>query len=128
MNLYIWAVIAGGALGAVVRYLLVQYMPRARSGFSWGIFTANVAGSGVLAILTAASMVATTNGGDLPAAAIGLVGVGFCGALTTFSTFSTDTVGLLRAGHLKGAATYVGLSIMSALVLVTAIFLLMLNI
>jgi CrcB protein len=84
-------VVAGGLLGAPVRYLtdlLVQ--SRHSSRLPWGTLTVNVAGSlllGLVAGLAAA--------GHAPAWVLTLVGVGFCGALTTFSTFSFETFRLL---------------------------------
>jgi CrcB protein len=66
---------------------------RHRSAFPWGTFTVNVVGSFILGVL-----VAITDQLD-PAVAAG-VGIGFCGALTTYSTFSYETLRLLekRAG------------------------------
>lgn len=128
MIVYTWAVILGGALGAVARYLLSTYTPRSRSGFSWGIVAANIAGSLILAILTAFQITAVHEGNDFPLVALALVGIGFCGALTTFSTFSTDVVGLLRAGRMKGAAIYLATTVLSSLVLVTVVFAVIINI
>ena len=128
MMAYTWAVILGGAVGAVARYLLATYAPRARSGFSWGIVAANVVGSFILAILTALNLVAVSKGADFPLVAIAAVGVGFCGVLTTFSTFSTDLVGLLRAGHIRGAVIYLGSTVVSSLLLVTVVFIIIMQV
>jgi fluoride exporter len=78
-------VVLGGAVGAVVRYLVARRFDR--PGAPWGILAANVAGSFLLgAVLGRAS----------PEVAA-LVGTGFCGALTTYSTFALQTVELPRA-------------------------------
>jgi len=84
----------GAAFGAPARYLTDRAIQsRHRSGFPWGTFTVNVVGSFILGVLAA-----VTDGFD-PAVAAGL-GIGFCGALTTYSTFSYETLRLLeeRAG------------------------------
>jgi len=87
-------VLLGGAIGAPLRYLtdlLVQ--SRLDSVFPWGTFTVNTVGSLVLG-----STVALMSGLPLPAWVFPLVGTGFCGALTTFSTFSYETIRLLEEG------------------------------
>ena len=65
----------------------------------WHITGINVAGSGLLGVLSTHPAV-----GPKQRACIG---VGFCGAPTTYSTFSVDTVKLLESGHLGSALAYV---------------------
>ncbi|WP_457205241.1 fluoride efflux transporter CrcB [Nocardioides sp. P5_C9_2] len=92
-------VLLGGAIGAPLRYLTDLFV-RARhdSVFPWGTFTVNVLGSLVLGV-TAAAVVDV----GAPAWVLTLVGTGFCGALTTFSTFGFETVRLLEEGSLLTA-------------------------
>jgi CrcB protein len=87
-------VLLGGAVGAPLRYLtdlLIQ--ARHDTFFPWGTFTVNISGSLVLG-LTAASV----SVGGAPGWLQTLVGTGFCGALTTFSTFGFETYRLVEDG------------------------------
>ncbi|MBP2706891.1 fluoride efflux transporter CrcB [Microbispora sp. RL4-1S] len=102
-------VFLGGAAGAPARYLTDRFVQRRHdSVFPWGTLTVNVTGSFVLGLLLAARASA-----GLPADAAGLLGTGFCGALTTFSTFGFETVRLAEEGSLPEA----GLNALGGLVL-----------
>ncbi len=83
-------VVLGAMVGAPLRYLADRAVQsRHDSVFPWGTFGVNVAGSFVLGFLATAS----TRG--LPGAMSTLLGTGFCGALTTYSTFGYETLRLL---------------------------------
>lgn len=83
-------VFLGGMIGAPLRYLADRAVQaRHDSLFPWGTFGVNVAGCLVLGALTGA-------GTALPSHVLALVGTGFCGALTTYSTFSYETLRLLE--------------------------------
>jgi len=78
----------GAAIGAPLRYLTDRFIQaRAGAGFPWGTLTVNVTGSLVLGFVL-----------GIPAgpALTALVGAGFCGALTTYSTFAYETLRLPR--------------------------------
>ena len=93
-------ILLGGALGAPLRYLIdLLIQARHDSVLPWGTFAVNVVGSVILGI-TAAAAVST----DLPGWVLPLVATGFCGALTTFSTFSYESVRLLEQGSTLAAA------------------------
>ena len=94
----------GGAAGSIVRYLLSGGILAGQTllGFPAGTFTVNAAGSLLIGILLEASVSETLGW---------LLIVGFSGGFTTFSTFSADTVRLLRAGCYNAAAVYVALSV-----------------
>ena len=77
----------GAAVGAPMRYLIDRWIQsRHESGYPWGTFAVNMLGSFVLGSLVAIS----------GTAGYALLGTGFCGALTTYSTFGFETVGLIR--------------------------------
>ncbi|SDK17521.1 fluoride efflux transporter FluC [Streptomyces indicus] len=94
-------VLAGGMLGAPLRYLTDRAVQaRHATGFPWGTFTANMAGSVLLGFLTGAA---------LSSHALLFLGTGLCGALTTYSTFSYETLALARGGAgLQAAANALG--------------------
>lgn len=98
------AVATGGAAGSMARYALSTLVAAgsAGCGFPLGTFAVNAAGSLLIGIVLAA---------ELPPAAVRLLAVGFCGGFTTFSTFSADTLRLLRAGSCSTAAAYAALSV-----------------
>ena len=100
-------VLLGGALGAPVRYVVdLMVQSRHDSVLPWGTFVVNAAGSLVLG--ATAGGVAAAGGPDW---VLTLVGTGFCGALTTFSTFSFETVRLAEEGALRAAAINVAGSV-----------------
>jgi fluoride exporter len=85
-------VIAGAAVGAPLRYLSDRAIQsRHDSVFPWGTFAVNVIGSLILGIITGA----VAAGGASPQVQL-VLGAGFCGALTTYSTFSYETLRLLE--------------------------------
>ncbi len=100
-------VLIGGALGAPVRYVVdLMVQSRHDSVLPWGTFAVNAAGSLVLG--ATAGGVAAAGG---PHWLLTLVGTGFCGALTTFSTFSFETVRLAEEGALAAAVVNVAGSV-----------------
>ncbi|MFJ1994568.1 fluoride efflux transporter CrcB [Streptomyces asiaticus] len=87
-------VITGGMVGAPLRYLTDRAVQtRHDSVFPWGTFLVNVVGCLVLGLLTgAAAEGAASQRLQL------LLGTGLCGALTTYSTFSFETLRLAEEG------------------------------
>ena len=99
-------VAAGAAVGAPLRYLVDRRLQARHRHLPWGTLLVNVAGS--LLAGTVAAAVTQRGAADwlLP-----LVAVGFCGALTTFSTFAFETVTLLEDGARGRALLNVVLSV-----------------
>ncbi|WP_329049421.1 fluoride efflux transporter CrcB [Amycolatopsis sp. NBC_01488] len=80
----------GGAAGSILRYLTDRRVAAWRdSPFPWGTLTVNIAGSFILGFLSGRLL-----HGAEPSSVRALVAVGFCGGLTTFSTFGYETVRL----------------------------------
>lgn len=91
--------LVGGAIGAPARYVLDgAVQDRVGGSFPWGTFVVNVSGSLVLGVVTGLALYHGL--GDLPRVA---VGTGFCGAYTTFSTYSFETMRLLEEGAIRAA-------------------------
>ncbi|MFJ4874450.1 fluoride efflux transporter CrcB [Streptomyces sp. NPDC088745] len=109
-------VLVGGAVGAPLRYLTDRAV-RARygAGFPAGTLVVNAAGSLLLGLVTGAVAVGAASG-----AVHLLVGTGLCGALTTYSTFSWETLRLAETGRRLFAAANVAVSVLVALGAVTA--------
>jgi CrcB protein len=99
-------VVAGALVGAPLRYVTeLELRRRLESAFPWGTLVVNVVGSAVLGVVAGAVSV-----GAPQWLATG-VGTGLCGALTTFSTFSYESVRLAEDGAARTAALYVGASL-----------------
>ncbi|MEV0913561.1 fluoride efflux transporter CrcB [Streptomyces sp. NPDC049967] len=104
-------VIAGAALGAPLRYLTDRAVQsRHDTVFPWGTFTVNVTGCLVLGLLTGA-----VTAGAASSHVQLLLGTGLCGALTTYSTFSYETLRLAEDGARFYAAANVVASVVAGL-------------
>jgi CrcB protein len=91
-----WAAfVVAGAFGASLRYLAdIAVTDRTTGTFPWATFAINMTGALLLGFLTGLGL-----HHGLPRAARLVLGVGFCGAYTTFSTFTFETVRLLEGGE-----------------------------
>ena len=100
-------VFLGGMIGAPVRFLADRFVQSRHDGvFPWGTFAINISGAFILGAVGAG--VAHHH---LGANVSLLLGTGFCGGLTTFSTFSFETVRLMEDGSLAEA----GLNVVGSL-------------
>ena len=99
---YLILIAAGGAGGAVARYLLATWVHSLWEGrLPLGTLVVNMLGSfliGVIFVLIERNVIHPDWRGVLM--------VGFLGAFTTFSTFSLETISLLEAGHVAHALAY----------------------
>jgi CrcB protein len=93
------AFVAAAAVGAPLRYLVDGYIgDRVEGAFPWGTFVVNASGSLLLGVLTGLALYHS-----FPKTPKVILGTGFCGAYTTFSTFSFETVRLAQEGALEEA-------------------------
>jgi CrcB protein len=95
-------VFVGGCVGGAVRYLTSQHWPGSTHVFPWPTFTVNVAGAFILTFLI---VIATDVLGPTTYLRP-LVGTGFCGALTTFSSVVVSVDELIAHRHTDVAVTY----------------------
>ena len=106
------AVAAGGALGALARYLMVGRIELwLGAGFPFGTLTANVLGSFLMGALIEVLALVWSPSEELRA----LLAVGVLGSFTTFSSFSLETLLLVEAGAPGQAALYVLASVVLSL-------------
>lgn len=103
-----FAVAAGGALGALLRYGLSGWIHRLTGPrFPWGTLAVNVAGSFLLGLGMAAAL--THTGSETWGRHFWAIGV--LGAFTTYSTFSYETVVMIEFGDWVGGVANVGLNL-----------------
>jgi fluoride exporter len=99
----------GGAAGSVLRYLLGNAIQESvHPGFPIGTLAVNIIGCLAIGFLY---RVINAQQNELRVLLI----VGFCGGFTTFSTFSYETLGLMRGGLYGRAALYVFASVAAGL-------------
>ncbi len=86
--------LGGGAAGALARVALARALPHSSAGWPWATLIVNLFGTLLLAWLTTrlTEIVAPTRYWRF------LLGTGFCGALTTFSTFQVEFLTFVRNG------------------------------
>ncbi len=102
------AIFAGGCAGALARAGLLELAPTHAGRWPWVTFGVNVAGSLLL------GWIATHRSPASRARA--LIGTGFCGALTTFSTMQLELLEMLDADRAGVAVLYAGGSVVAGLV------------
>jgi fluoride exporter len=106
----LWVAI-GAAVGAPARYLTDRAIQaRHEAAFPWGTFTVNLIACCVLGVVTGLA-------GEVSAGAAAVLGTGFCGALSTYSTFGFETMRLAQTRRPRLALGYVGASIVAGLTL-----------
>lgn len=111
MSAFGWVAFAvAAAAGAVLRYLLDAIVAdRTEGAFPWGTFVVNVSGSLLSGIVSGLALYHA-----FPATPRTVLAVGFCGAYTTFSTFTFETVRLIEEGAVAEAGLNVGATVLAA--------------
>jgi CrcB protein len=106
------AVIAlGGAAGTLGRFELTRLIPPTANGFPWPTFAANLVGAFVLGLVIVLLL------DRLPPSRYvrPLIGTGFCGGLTTFSTLVVEVDLLVKSGHLPLAIGYLAATLVAGM-------------
>jgi len=107
------AVGIGAALGAIARWVLGIWLNHAGAVLPWGTLAANLVGAYFIGLVLGCFLLFP----DTPGWVKLFLTTGFLGGLTTFSTFSAETVGLFERGEYWTALGYSGVSLFGALVL-----------
>ncbi|MDR0303079.1 MAG: fluoride efflux transporter CrcB [Treponema sp.] len=98
---------AGGAIGAVMRYLFCLLPLRPQNGFPVTTLAVNLSGAFCLGLIVALA----GRNVDFNPRLLLFLKIGLCGGFTTFSTFSTETMSLLQEGKIIVAVSYMALSV-----------------
>ncbi|GMV42019.1 MAG: putative fluoride ion transporter CrcB 2 [Myxococcales bacterium] len=111
MGSLLW-VCAGGAVGSGMRWVVAGWVQRAAGAtFPWGTLSVNLIGSFLLGLVMHVGL--TTD--VLPPTARLALSTGVMGGFTTYSTFSYETLELVRTGALALAAANVALTVVACL-------------
>ncbi|MHB8467345.1 MAG: fluoride efflux transporter CrcB [Acidimicrobiales bacterium] len=105
----IWiGLLVAGSIGAPSRYLLDGLVQDHTAGaFPWGTFVINMTGSLLLGLITGAALYHA-----FPTTPKIVLGTGFCGAYTTFSTWTFETIRLLEEGAVREALINAALALL----------------
>ncbi len=103
-------VFAGGGFGSALRYGLGRWAVSAGREAIWATLLVNVVACALLGWLAA-----ETQRTELSTSTRLLLATGFCGGLSTFSTFSLEAVALVQQGRTTSAILYVGASLLLGL-------------
>ena len=110
------AISLGSALGALLRWQLGLRLNEVFPTLPPGTLVANIIGGYIIGVAVAYF----ANASDIAPEWRLLIITGFCGGLTTFSTFSAEVVTLLQAGRIGWAATSIAIHVSSSLVATVA--------
>jgi len=106
----------GGTAGTLARYFLQGWIQPRSGAFPLGTLVINIVGSLTLGFVIRYATGSTVVSPELRAA----LTIGFCGAFTTMSTFSYESIALLGDGEYWRAGMYMGGTIVGCLVAVVA--------
>jgi CrcB protein len=107
-------IFVGGGIGSTLRYLISGYLNSSETQLYLGTFLVNVIGCLLLGLLLGLSLKENT----LSHEAYLLLGIGFCGGFTTFSTFGVEMFTLLREENYAMLFRYTGGSLVIGLLCV----------
>lgn len=118
----ILSVFIGSGLGGVVRYTLSQWVNRIAETHQWGNFPFGTLGVNILGCFLIGLIYGMSDSGtvEFSPATKTLLTAGFCGGLTTFSTFSHENYLLLQSHNLPMLLLYASLSLITGLLAAAA--------
>lgn len=107
-------IFVGGGIGACLRYALTVAIPSSQSTFPWATFIANLVGCFLIGAISGWLLKSQLYRSDLTLLLI----TGFCGGFTTFSTFSHESLGLLKSDQIGLLILYSASSLIFGIILV----------
>jgi fluoride exporter len=105
------AIFLGGFVGSLLRTALAHGFPVSAGQWPWPTFAVNMLGAALLGYLIAY----TERRGSRSMYGRSFIGIGLCGALTTFSTMMVELLGMLESSRWALAGAYAGASIAGGL-------------
>lgn len=115
MVLNILAIFIGGGLGSISRYGIAILMKTYSTNFPLATLSVNIIGSLILGFVAALFWKETHLHTTLKLA----ITIGFCGGLTTFSTFSWETFDMIKNGEMLLAIIYAIISVLVCLLAIS---------
>ena len=109
----IFYIFLGGGLGSILRYAISKLFMADKSSFPWSTLIANFIGCFIIGIVLGWFINSNKQYSDLYV----FLSIGFCGGLTTFSTFSVEGLAYLKNGDLLIFITYLLFSIIGSILL-----------
>ena len=109
----IFYIFLGGGLGSILRYAISKLFMADKSSFPWSTLIANFIGCFIIGIVLGWFINNNKQYSDLYV----FLSIGFCGGLTTFSTFSVEGLTYLKNGDLLIFITYLLFSIIGSILL-----------
>ena len=109
----IFYIFLGGGLGSILRYAISKLFVTDKSSFPWSTLIANFIGCFIIGIVLGWFINNNKQYSDLYV----FLSIGFCGGLTTFSTFSVEGLTYLKNGDLLIFITYLISSIFGSIFL-----------
>ena len=111
----IFYIFLGGGFGSILRFAISKLFMADKSSFPWSTLIANFIGCFIIGIILGWFINNNKQYSDLYV----FLSIGFCGGLTTFSTFSVEGLTFLKNGELFMFVTYILISILGGLLLAT---------
>lgn len=109
----IFYIFLGGGFGSILRYAISKLFMADKSSFPWSTLIANFIGCFIIGIVLGWFLNNNKQYSDLYV----FLSIGFCGGLTTFSTFSVEGLAYLKNGDLLIFITYLLFSIIGSILL-----------